>query len=208
MSKTKGKQKQPAGFSRVPSGRPQPRRRPSPGSDLPLLPIAVGLVILAALIGIFIYGRANAGPAATDATVDGIRCDVGEMSAAHYHAHLAIFNAAQPIAIPTDVGRPTGCFYWLHTHQITGDEGVIHIEAPAGKTFTLGNFFSVWRQPLSATNVAGIKLAKDQKLVVLVDGQPYSGDPRAIQLKAHQQIVLEITPPSLPAPAFTFPTNE
>ncbi len=209
MSKSKAKRKQLAGHNRTQPGRTPPRRRPSPGSDLPVLPIAVGLVILAVLIGLLVYAKINTGTV-TDptATIDGIRCDVGEMTANHYHAHLAIYNAGQPVAIPTDVGRPATCFYWLHTHAITGDDGVIHIEAPAGKTFTLGNFFDVWRQPLSSTNVAGLQVAKGQKLVVFVDGQPYTGDPRAIQLKAHELIVLEITPPQLPPPAFTFPTNE
>ena len=56
--------------------------------------------------------------------------------------------------------------------------------------------------------MAGLKVGTGQKLTVFVDGQPYTGDPRAIALKAHELIVLEITPPLLPPPAFTFPTNE
>ncbi len=34
-----------------------------------------------------------------------------------------------------------GCFYWLHTHT---EDGIIHIESPVQRTFTLGHFFAIW----------------------------------------------------------------
>ena len=44
------------------------------------------------------------------------------------------------------------CIYWLHTHA---PDGVIHIESPTQRIYTLGNFFDDWRQPLSADQVGG-----------------------------------------------------
>ena len=38
------------------------------------------------------------------------------------------------------------CFSWLHTHA---SDGIIHIESPVKRTFTLGDFFDLWSQPLS-----------------------------------------------------------
>ena len=42
------------------------------------------------------------------------------------------------------------CLYWLHTHDSTG---VVHIESPVQRGYTLGQFFDVWGRPLSATQV-------------------------------------------------------
>jgi hypothetical protein len=107
------------------------------------------------------------------------------------------------------------CFYWLHVH--IESPGVIHIESPKGRTFTLGDFFKVWAaskgtpEPLDATHVSSFTLTGDQKLVVYLDlgdgtgPQPYTGNPADIVLKAHEAITLEITPPAVnPPPKFTF----
>jgi hypothetical protein len=59
--------------------------------------------------------------------------------------------------------------------------------------------------------VSSIALTADQRLVVYIDLQDgkgpqlYTGDPKAIELKNHEVITLEITPPEVtPPPAFTF----
>jgi len=65
-------------------------------------------------------------------------------------------------------------------------------------------------KPLSTTQVAGLKLANDEKLVIYIDGkaQPDGTDPRKIPLKNHELIVLEITPPTVdPPPSYTFPAG-
>ena len=131
--------------------------------------------------------------AAPGATIDGIRCEAMEGAVFHIHPHLAIFDRGKAVTIPDDVGRPLGaqCLYWIHTHT---DDGIIHIESPVFRTFTLGQFFDVWGQPLSATNVAGFKIAKGQ-LHAFVNGAPYKGDPRKIELAQHTDIVLEAGAP-------------
>ena len=45
------------------------------------------------------------------------------------------------------------CDYPLHTHDTSGK---IHVEADAPSTFTLGQLFAIWGQPLSYSNIAGI----------------------------------------------------
>ena len=45
------------------------------------------------------------------------------------------------------------CIYWLHTHT---SDGVIHIESPTQRVYTLGDFFDEWHQPLSANQVANV----------------------------------------------------
>jgi hypothetical protein len=135
----------------------------------------------------------------TGQTIDGIKCEAMEQVGFHIHAHLAVFDHGRPVPVPADVGRPivAGCFYWIHTHT---PDGIIHIESPVPHEFTLGNFFDVWGEPLSATRVGPASIPKGA-LRVWVNGSPYTGDPRTIPLALHTEIVLEAGPPySRPAP--------
>jgi hypothetical protein len=136
----------------------------------------------------------------TGQPVDGIRCEAMEGSVLHIHQHVAILDHGRAVTIPDDVGRPLGaqCFYWLHTHT---PDGIIHVESPSFRTFTLGQFFDVWGQPLSRSDVAGAKPRKGERVVVWVDGHRYAGDPRKIELTQHLDVTLEVGPPyTRPAP--------
>ena len=45
--------------------------------------------------------------------------------------------------IPANVGIiPEKCIYWLHTHD---NSGLIHIESPIKRNFTLGDFLQIWK---------------------------------------------------------------
>jgi len=134
--------------------------------------------------------------------INGISCDAMEGSRLHIHQHLLILDHGNAVSIPPNVGQVPAqrCLYWLHTHT---PDGIIHIEAPANRTFTLGDFFSIWGQPLSRTAAATARAAKGQHLRVWVDGKPYTGDPRAIKLAEHTDIVIEAGPPFPKPPRFT-----
>ena len=144
--------------------------------------------------------------------VDGIEGSSREMLRVHIHAHLSLFNKGQQIAIPYGigivrpfevangfVGRGSG-FYWLHTHDATG---IIHIESPDERAYTLGNFFDIWGEPLSERTVAGLQ----GTVHAFVDGKPYHGDPRDIVLAAHRLITLEVGLPIVPPPTYVFPNG-
>jgi hypothetical protein len=142
--------------------------------------------------------------------VDGIEGSSSEMLKVHVHSHLALFYKGEQIAIPQGIGivKPfreengfVGSgqgFYWLHTHDATG---VIHVESPDNRAYTLGNFFNVWGQPLDADNVAGLK----GKVHAFVDGKPYAGKARDIKLGAHTQITLVVGEPPVSPPVYVFP---
>jgi len=154
---------------------------------------------LAALSALFVTGAARAAVPAGQ-PVDGIHCDQMEGSLVHIHQHVAIFDHGKPVQIPEDVGRPIvgACFYWIHTHT---PDGIIHIESPNFKTFTLGNFFDIWGEPLSKGDVAGARLKRGEHVAVWVDGRGYTGDPRGIELTQHLDVTLEVGPPyTKPAP--------
>jgi hypothetical protein len=149
-------------------------------------------------------------PAATTtqgATVDGVQCAPLEQLAYHIHAHLQVYVSGQPRTLPAAIGligpiyenTPYGrfygaqqCYYWLHTHA---SDGVIHIESPTARVYTLGTFFDEWRQPLSATEVAG----NAGKVTAFVNAKPWTKDPRAIPLVPHESIQLDVGTPVVPA---------
>jgi hypothetical protein len=161
--------------------------------------VAIGGILL----GSTLAGQTKQQPAAPSGeTVNGISCDAMEGSRLHIHQHLVVFDHGKPIPIPALIGIPPGkqCLYWLHTHT---PDGVIHIEAPATRTFTLGDFFKIWGQPLSRSVAATAHAEKGKSLKVWVDGKPYSGDPGEIPLAAHTDVVIEAGPPFPNPPKFT-----
>jgi hypothetical protein len=148
---------------------------------------------------------ASAATAASGQTVDGIKCESAEQVAYHIHAHLAVYVDGKLRPIPLGIGivkpavqhtssgdfaQATNCYYWLHTHV---QDGIIHIESPTHTTYTLGQFFDEWNQPLSSSQVASAKGA----VTVYVNGKSYTGDPRSIPLTAHAVIQLDVGSPTV-----------
>ncbi len=124
------------------------------------------------------------------------------MSVEHVHAHLQVYVRGQQRAVPANVGIRATCLYWLHTHDASG---LIHVEAGAPGTYTLGQFFDVWVEPLSSTELLRDRTQAGEEIRVLVNGQPYTGDPRSAPLRSHEEIVVELGPP-FPSPApYSFP---
>src|SRR5207244_1694309 len=65
-----------------------------------------------------------------------------ESLAFHIHQHLDIFVHGKQETVPALVGiTAAGEFAVLHTHDTSG---VMHVESPVQRTFTLGDFFNVW----------------------------------------------------------------
>ena len=121
---------------------------------------------------------ASVDTAATGATVAGIQCGSHEETLFHIHAHVAIMVDGSLRSIPQGIGIAPprqeeqtssgpdvvsgSCFYWLHTHTA---DGIIHIESPLQRTFTLGDFFDMWGQPLSSTQAGATERAGAVRLL-------------------------------------------
>jgi hypothetical protein len=153
--------------------------------------------------------------AATGQPVDGISCQTAEQTIFHIHAHLTIFVNGSARQVPAAIGIPGAqtqttaqgpfiasgtCFYWLHTHAA---DGIIHIESPVQRTYTLGNFFDIWGQPLGAGQVG----PATGHVVALYNGQVYQGNPRDIPLNAHAQIQLMVGTPLIAPEQITWPSG-
>jgi hypothetical protein len=150
------------------------------------------------------------------ATVDGIQCGATEQLAYHIHAHLGVYVNGQPRSLPAGIGIPGAivqqspqgpvvgqgqCFYWLHTHTT---DGVVHIESPTSRIYTLGNFFDEWRQPLGANQVG----ANVGKVTAFLNGQPWTKDPRSIPLEPHAVIQLNVGTPVAPYQPVSFASTQ
>ena len=140
-------------------------------------------------------------------SVDGIQCGSTEQLVFHIHARLTIFVGGRSVRVPAGIGiadpraesSPRGafvvsgaCFAWLHTHAA---DGIIHMESPIQRTFTLGNFFDVWKQPLNATRVGPAR----GSVVAFVNGKRWRGNPGSIPLHAHTQVQLDVGRPLVSA---------
>jgi hypothetical protein len=128
----------------------------------------------------------------------------------HIHQHLDVFVGGKPTPVPADIGiDPGGRFLSpLHTHD---NAGVLHVESPTKETFTLGQFFGVWGVPLTSTQLGGLKTGSGELLCAYVNGKPFSGDPGAIELASHQELVVAYgTKAQLPNPvpdSYDFPAG-
>jgi hypothetical protein len=156
--------------------------------------------------GIPLETGAPLGPASSTlpgTTVDGIQCAPIEQLAYHIHAHLQVYVNGQSRQLPPAIGllgpvsQQTAqgpffgaqkCYYWLHTHA--GD-GIIHIESPTKRIYTLGDFFDEWHQPLSSTQVA----TASGKVTAFVNGKPWTQDIRSIPLNPHAEVQLDVGGP-------------
>lgn len=148
--------------------------------------------------------------------IDGISCQASEQVLFHIHAHLTIFVRGGSRQVPAGIGiappwgveqTPTGafvaratCFMWLHTHSA---DGIIHTESPIARTYTLGDFFDIWRQPLSRDRVGPAR----GPVTALLNGQVFTGDPRRIPLLAHAQIQLDVGKPLVASEHIAFPAG-
>jgi hypothetical protein len=158
-------------------------------------------------------GPSGSQVAATYPPVNGIPCETSERVVFHIHAHLAIYANGQPQAVPygIGIGKPWqvqqtaegpfvsagSCFYWLHTHT---QDGIIHVESPQPRAFTLADFFAIWGEPLSSSQVGAAR----GPVVAYLNGEQVSGDPREIPLESHALIQLDVADSTPPQP-FTFP---
>src|SRR5215831_4606508 len=201
------------------------RRAPVKSTDTPILAIVVGAILSVVFIGLLIYGAINNHTSSVP-TVAGsggsIPCDQLEHTQVHYHAAIQIVAQGSVHPIPGGIGIQGGetapsCFYWLHVHS--ANQNVIHIESPADRVFTLGDFFKVWdafstynggpHQKLDSTHVSTLTVGSGQSMQVYIDlgdgkgATLFEGDPSTIVLKNHEVITIEITPPTVtPPPTF------
>jgi hypothetical protein len=124
-----------------------------------------------------------------------------------YFAHLSILVNNEPQRVPNRVGAAitgdTHCFYPIHTDDSSGR---VHVESPTEGTFTLGQFFEIWGQPLTNTNVAGVT-GLPVEIHVTENGtvmKVEEADWGNIEFKDRREITIELGIPTAEIPNFTW----
>lgn len=143
--------------------------------------------------------------------IDGITCRTSNQETVKYHIHVYVavyVNGAQE-RLPAGAGIAApradehladglfvdnsfnGCLYWLHVHA---NDDVVHIESPYKGTFTLGQFFDVWGQPLGPDQVG----PATGPVTAFDNGSRFTGDPRNIPMRDDGVIQLDVGTPAVP----------
>jgi len=133
-----------------------------------------------------------------------------EGTAVHIHQHLDLYVDGRPVPVPALIGiDPSVGFAPLHVHD---NSGVIHVESPTVRGYTLGQFFAVWGVRFTPSCLGGYCASGDRRLGVYVDGTAHRGDPTTLTLEPHQELVVAFgTAAQLPSPipsAYRFPPGE
>jgi len=159
--------------------------------------ILVGILVVAGIVYVTIQNLTTVNSTVNPAypTTDKISCDEGEHMNTHIHAHLSIYIDGKATPVPATIGiaPDQSCFYWLHTHDTSG---VLHIEAPKNRTFTLNNFLDIWDQHFSQLGYP-LELSASSGWQAYVNGKPFTGDWRTIPLHAHTLITLAYNSPGI-----------
>jgi hypothetical protein len=113
--------------------------------------------------------------------------------------HLELFGRGRVVIVPAGIGVAPpwrhlglyrvsgGCSYSARTRDPTGV-----IEIAAAHRLTLGDFFDIWGQPLGRRRLAGFRARGKDTVRAFVDGSPWNRSARAIPLRRHAEIVLEL----------------
>jgi hypothetical protein len=126
--------------------------------------------------------------------------------------HLELFAENQVVVVPAGVGtRPprrssagrivsAHCFGPIATIEPTG-----LILVRRGHHAALGDFFHQWGIEVTPAGWGSFRAPRGRRLTAYVAGRRWRGNPAAIPLSRHAQIVLEVGPPVPPHRFYTFP---
>jgi hypothetical protein len=176
---------------------PPPPPPPPPGGNVPPLSSTVIDVTNGQQIGSSHWGNGNTSTGGQGQPMAGLDCIApGSIpNAYHVHTHLSIFLNGQALTIPAGIGfvsqgTPSECNYPLHTHSLNG---LLHVHGTAPGTFTLGQIFQIWGQPLSSADIAGLT-SMPVRVFVVDNGvvTENTGDWSAIELTSHRTITIQV----------------
>jgi hypothetical protein len=123
--------------------------------------------------------------------IGSLRCT---KTGATFAVHVELFAKRRVVIVPPGIGAGPGCTYPLYTNAPTG---VIHV---ARRGLTLGDLFRVWARRLSPSRL----LSFPGKVSVFVGGKRWLGEPGAVPLTKHAQIVVQTGGYVAPHPRYVF----
>ncbi len=169
--------------------------------------IAAGIVIIVIVVAYFALSQPLTFPLRTPASLPDVPQLTSEQTLAlHIHLHLDIYINGTHVLIPNNLGHlSSGILYAIHTHDFD-PAGIIHVESPTVRDYTLAEIFEVWGWPLDGNHV----FDKTGPVTLYVNNgvTPTQFDANYI-LHSHDEIVLVYgNPPSDIPSSYSFPAAE
>jgi hypothetical protein len=94
-------------------------------------------------------------------------CDREMAGGYHVHPTLEIFANGEKVNVPPNIGVGPTCMTVLHTHT---PDGLIHVESPEQRDFTLSDFFAAWKQPFNENEILTYRADGSHRIRVTVNG--------------------------------------
>lgn len=129
--------------------------------------IFILIMTAAALMGFFKVEQKDISEPLTSREV-ALLCTTDMATQFHIHPNLTILINGEKQEIPPNIGINVTCMTSIHTHD---GGGVIHVESPIEKDFTLGDFFAVWDKPFDSQNILSFQVDEAHTIVVSVNGE-------------------------------------
>jgi hypothetical protein len=151
-----------------------------------IIVIVLMLVVIGGGIALFVYSEKHpeiGDPWGNKSTRElALTCLPQEYTVQHIHPQLAIGINEQQLVIPVGIGiegasndtshesasKTASCLHPIHTHSA---DGIIHVESPEPRDYTLGDFFAVWRQPFSKDRILDYTIDTTHRIRMTVNGQ-------------------------------------
>ncbi len=132
------------------------------------------IIITFILTGLIIWGVVNI-EAAREKKISeqtsrevALSCTTDMATRFHIHPKLKILILGKEEVIPANTGINGLCMHSIHTHDATG---LLHVEAPVKKDFTLGDFFAVWGKTFNKEQILDSTVDNKHVLHMSVNGQ-------------------------------------
>lgn len=105
----------------------------------------------------------------------------------HQHQHLTVEVDGEPVAVPAGIGidRDGVPVSPLHTHT---RDGLLHVESPQQRTYRFVELMAVWGVPITDTCLGTRCEGPDSRLVVFVNGVPWTRPIGELSLADRQAI--------------------
>jgi hypothetical protein len=124
-------------------------------------------------------------------SIGSLRCTT---TGATFAVHVELFAKRRVVIVPPGIGTGPRCAYPVQT---TAPTGVVHVVRHG---LTLGDLFRVWGRRLSSSRL----LSFHGTVSVFLDGRRWRGEPGAVPLTKHAQIVVETGGYVAPHPSYVF----
>lgn len=155
----------------------------------PLVWVVIGLFTfgVVAFVGFKIFAGSPVKPVSEKTNREiALTCTSDMATQFHVHPVLKIVVNGKEQKMPANIGVRPNCMNSLHTHD---DSGVIHVEAPEKRDFTLSDFFAVWQKTFSKDQILDYRADEGHIIRVTVNGEE-NGEYENAVLRDNDEIII------------------